>query len=199
LHNPEHFEKFGKTVIWQTAVASLTIPAVVIPASTRLVPTLFGSEYASAESTLSIITCTFTPMAIGYILKYLLTAANKQNYYMLGLTVELVLNGIIALLLIPNLGAIGAAISMLISQTVFCLLGIFILYGRLRLSKQIPLFFWTAAILIGIASATWLIRQSSWWFLWAATIWISAMLLLIKLKIFDISKLREYSNLAIGQ
>ena len=103
-------------------VISLVVMLPMVFLSTYIVNLLFGEAYSGAGIILSIHICSTIFVSLGLASGAWFTAENRQVLILQRTASGAVLNVALNLLLIPNLGVIGAAFATVISQAVSTLL-----------------------------------------------------------------------------
>lgn len=115
----------------------------LIGTSSTLVPWFFGAGFDEVK----ILICIFSPivLAIGLNnvigIQYLIST-KKQNKFTLTVTIGAISNIILNLLLIPNLGAAGASIASVASETIILLAQIVLIYKYHYFDLKIIFKYW---------------------------------------------------------
>lgn len=124
---------------------------------------LFGSEFAAATPVFLILTAAVPWHLIGFPTGYSLISAGRHREFMYGAASAALTNVVANLLLIPRLGAEGAALATVVGFAV----GAGVWLSRRPLSR---LLFLKAALAVGLSSATLAaaLSDSSWRYLLAA-------------------------------
>lgn len=92
------------------AVSSLLCPGLILR-------TLFRPEYASAAGTLRILGTYVMCFSLGLVASHYIVSARMEKLYFASVIAGGILSVLLCLLLIPKLGGIGAAISLLIAHS----------------------------------------------------------------------------------
>ena len=82
----------------------------------ELINLVYGAEYTAAGSSLTFLMVALVPMFITYGLSHFMIALGMARYNAVFTGVALVVNVSMNLVLIPSLGAIGAAVSLLVME-----------------------------------------------------------------------------------
>lgn len=136
--------------------------ALVGPSAIRF---LFGSAYRPSSSTMMVLALTIVPGYIATLAYWALAAADQQRKWAYVMGVMAVVNPLINLITIPYFqfrfghGSLGAAVALLITDTVVCIVGL-VLVPRACLKPAGPLLSMTAR-----AAAATLIMAIPVWFL----------------------------------
>jgi len=99
-------------------IGSVPIAIIVSFLSRPLMQLLFGPDFAEGGDALRVMIWVVVFIFPNYLFQYVLTAVGKQKYDMVRLAVSLVAHVGVSLLLIPKMGATGAALGMLAAQAV---------------------------------------------------------------------------------
>jgi O-antigen/teichoic acid export membrane protein len=107
----------------------ILIIAVAIPLSAggiilgkSLIVLIFGSQYSDAGVALQILICYAALNLLNMIYARGLWACGKQRVYLMIVSIEALVNLIFGFLLIPSMGAVGAAVSILIVESIAIIL-----------------------------------------------------------------------------
>lgn len=97
---------------------SIFISILMIIFSSSLVDLLYGDHYMEAASVLAVHACASIAVFLGVASSQYLIIENLQKISLYRTTLGLICNGLLNMLLIPKLGAVGAAIATLVSYSV---------------------------------------------------------------------------------
>lgn len=89
----------------------LPLPIVLALLGSRLVPTIFGQDFADAAAPLAILSCGLVFMVVTVWQGFVLLSAGRQRVTLAYQTLALAISTIAALALIPSFGPVGAAIA----------------------------------------------------------------------------------------
>ena len=88
----------------------------------ELINLVYGAEYAAAGSSLAFLMAALIPMFITYGLSHFMIALGMARYNAVFTGISLIVNVSMNLVLIPSMGAIGAALSLLAMETLLMIL-----------------------------------------------------------------------------
>lgn len=120
------------------------------------IPWLYGSSYQGAVLPLTILAWVLVPIFLDFPIGSLLNATHRAGYKTAAMGISMVVNAIANLLLVPSLGAVGAAWSAVISFTLLFLVGIWFA----RKDVDMP---WLFALLARGTVAAFLIWGAAHW------------------------------------
>lgn len=133
-------EKKAKEYIYKgyrfTLLLSIPIMCGIIGVSRVFVPVFFGGGYDMVEILLPIFSVLVVAVSMAYITGYsFLISTNQQNIYTIAVTVSAVCNLAMNLIMIPKIGAIGAAIASVSAEVI----GVAIQIAYCCVTKQLQL------------------------------------------------------------
>lgn len=109
-----------------TLLLSIPIMFGIIGVSRIFVPVFFGEGYEMVEILLPIFSVLVVAVSLAYITGYsFLISTNQQNIYTIAVTVSAVCNLVMNLIMIPKIGAIGAAIASVSAEVIGVTIQIF--------------------------------------------------------------------------
>lgn len=117
-------------------IAGLPIAIGTTLLADRIVPLMYGSEFAPSIPALKILIWTIPPIFLSYIIGTLFSSINRQVLSLKINTFTTALNIVANLLLIPGYGFLGAAFATVLTYTTSFTLGF---YFTSRLTCKIPL------------------------------------------------------------
>jgi len=104
-------------------VLSLPLAVVGTLMPEPLVVLLFSSEYLDSAPVLQVLVWVVLSLFPNYLFKYVLTAVGRQQYETISRFVSLGVHLLMGWYLIPRMGALGAALSVLSAQVILFALG----------------------------------------------------------------------------
>ncbi|WP_229221452.1 flippase [Dyadobacter endophyticus] len=110
-------EKIHHFFVWMARL-SILIAVSVSFFSSQIVEILYGSQYSGASAILIVHIWALVPMFLGVAAGQYLVIENLQQYNVYKTGIGLLLNVLLNLLLIPKMGALGAATATLVSYYV---------------------------------------------------------------------------------
>lgn len=140
-------------------IAPLTI--VLCSCSSVLITAFYGSDVAGGETSLALLSWTLIPLMIAIVLAQILFAAGRQAIDLRVNVISTALNVPANLILIPRLGASGAALAVLLSMSVYATLQYFWTRQHVSDPEAIPLVSKILAVtLTSVVVATVLLRTN---------------------------------------
>lgn len=129
----------------------------------QLIVLLFGEDYLSAGTTLSIMGLVVVFLFLNSLYVYLFSALGRQKLYMTGIAISVGINIVLDLLLIPVMDIQGAALATLCAELVLYLSGVVLLarLGYVTVFANFLLKPLLAALLAGSA-LIWPVFAHSW-------------------------------------
>lgn len=121
----EEFLEVAERSLRQILLMVATLTIVMSALSPVIITAFYGSEAAAGATSLAILSWSLIPLAIACVLAQVILAAGRQVIDLRVNVATTALSIVANLLLIPRLGAIGAAIAMLVSISVFVALQYF--------------------------------------------------------------------------
>ena len=100
---------------------SMAISAVLALSAPWIIPLLFGNEYVDSVLIVQVMIWAMPFSFLGMARSVWIVAEDKNKYVKYYLFVGVVVNIVLNILLIPNIGILGAAISTLTTELVTCL------------------------------------------------------------------------------
>lgn len=131
----DHLITNGRTPLEFTLVVSIPIAVSLAIAAPLLINSIYGARYANAVPVLIVFAFCIPPTYVNIIQGSILLAAKRQSSWTLVMAGSAVINPLFNLVLIPltqsryHNGAIGAAVSMVLTELVTIVAG-FVLIGR---------------------------------------------------------------------
>jgi O-antigen/teichoic acid export membrane protein len=116
---PEEFAERAQRSLRHGLLMVTPMTVVLCGCSPRLITAFYGSSVAGGETSLALLSWTLVPLTIAVVLAQVLFAAGRQAIDLRVNIISTVLCVPTNVLLIPWLGATGAAIAMLISMSVY--------------------------------------------------------------------------------
>ncbi|NNF11895.1 MAG: oligosaccharide flippase family protein [Gemmatimonadetes bacterium] len=113
--------KTSRTLLVRTAAAGSVVAIGVALAAPWVMPTIWGPEYADSGPVLRILYLSVPVLWIGLVASFLAAALGREKPAALGQGLSLVINLGMNALLVPSLGAAGAAWTTLATQTALSL------------------------------------------------------------------------------
>lgn len=113
----------------------------IIGLSAILAPLLFDASYLVSIPMVGMLTLTNALQATGQITAFGFTIKNKTSYFTLISLIAFTLNAVCNYLLIPHLGALGAAIATMASNTVMAYLFLYFAQRTYPIGYKLGLFF----------------------------------------------------------
>ncbi|ASC73188.1 flippase [Halomicronema hongdechloris C2206] len=125
-----HPEKLS-TELYKTAYLLLlsTLPLLIVSGFGQqiIINTLYGKDYYLAGASLAILLPSLGIKMFGTLVEYFLQATQREHLLPMLLGVTVVLNTTLNAVLIPYLGAVGAALATLSSEIVLAIFGLWIM------------------------------------------------------------------------
>jgi O-antigen/teichoic acid export membrane protein len=103
--------KLASSALWYSFACSLPLLVGMAAMSPQLIPALYGSQYLPAVPVLAVVALFAIPKSLAYPAWSLMEAEARQGFLVFWLVICAIVNVLLDLLLIPNLGAMGAAIA----------------------------------------------------------------------------------------
>ena len=104
------------------AVCGVLVAAVGVTAGPWLLGVLYGSQYAGAAAPFQILAVAVLFTFVNYALTHFVIAHDLHRRYLAFTATVFVLNGVLCLVLVPRFGLVGAAWSVVLSETVLLIL-----------------------------------------------------------------------------
>jgi O-antigen/teichoic acid export membrane protein len=120
-----------------TTVVTALVGGVLAAASPWMVPILFGPEFSPAVPVLAVLVLSYCLAIPGSVAGATLSARGRPGVRSLGIAISAVFYVVAMFLLVPKLGAFGAALAMFVGTVVPGYLNIYLLhrYGGVPLSE----------------------------------------------------------------
>jgi O-antigen/teichoic acid export membrane protein len=190
--DPPRLRRMMQMAIDYLTIVALGGLALTIVAAEPIVELLYGPDYVSGATVLTILVAAFIPICIGNVAGNMVVAMNLQRRYIWFALLGLLLNVPLNLVLIPEYGIEAAAWVTLLTEVIVVSLSLVMVLRKieLRLSlRRIGLALVAATI---AALAVWGLRQVGG----GAIVLVLAMtvlypLLLLALRAFDLDELRR--------
>jgi O-antigen/teichoic acid export membrane protein len=137
---PERLRALARSPIETVIVLSLPVAAGTAIVSGPVIHMLYGTAYAQSVPVLALLGFCSIPMYLNIMLSQLLVASNRQAVWTRAMVGATVLNPILNLALIQYTqarfynGAIGASVSLLLTETAIVIYGLLLVRGVLTLS-----------------------------------------------------------------
>ncbi len=125
----------GKLAIFFTACCAVSV-AIVLVAGRPILTALYTAEYAGETSILLLLTISFGVGALVSIFGFGITAARRFLAQVPLVAMSVVVAIVASALLIPRMGAIGAAWAVLVSLTAWSVASAYVLWTVLRDLEQ---------------------------------------------------------------
>jgi O-antigen/teichoic acid export membrane protein len=109
--------KLGWRVSGALAFLGMGIAVVYLLAANWLIPFLYGAEYVTAVAVSRVLALTIIPAFINYSLTHYLIARGQQAYIGWFNGMVLVIHALLCWALIPKVGVVGPAISVLVAES----------------------------------------------------------------------------------
>jgi len=160
---PERLRLVARPAVELVLILSLPISAGVALIAPRLIWVLYGPGFGPAVPVLVVLALSLPPTYLNMIVNQFLIAANRQVAWTKVMVVMTILNPAINLVLIPYFqhrsgnGAIGAALSLLITEVLMAGAALVLMRGVLISTSARKLFRTTLATL-GMAVCVWWVR-----------------------------------------
>lgn len=138
----------GTRVTELVLLATVPLAGLVWLARAPLVGVLYGSAYAAAVPVLGILAAVLPALALNILAGYVLGAAERMGSIAAGYSAALALNVTLNALLIPTLGPVGAALSMLGSEALLALGLLALLHVHARAHPG-----WRSLVMIALVAA----------------------------------------------
>jgi O-antigen/teichoic acid export membrane protein len=183
--------------IMQTAIDYLTIVALgglalTIAAAEPIVELLYGPDYVSGATVLTILIAAFVPISIGNVAGNMVVAMDLQRRYIWFAALGLVLNVSLNLALIPAYGIEAAAWVTLLTELIVVSLSLLMVLRKIKLRLSLRHIGLAAIAAVISALAVWGARQAGA----GAIVLVAAMTalypaLLVILRALDLDQLRR--------
>ncbi len=98
----------------------------------QIITLLYGEKYTDSIQVFYVLISAIFPMYINYLLTQTLIAVNKQKFYSLWVMICAFVNAALNLFMIPEYGALGAAIATIVTEMVLLVLIIPLLKEQLK-------------------------------------------------------------------
>jgi O-antigen/teichoic acid export membrane protein len=125
VQRPEEFTKVTQRALRHGLLMVTPLTVVLCGCSPMLITAFYGSSVAGGEMSLAMLSWTLIPLTIAIVLAQVLFAAGRQAIDLRVNVISTIICVPMNVLLIPWLGATGAAIAMLISMSVYAALQYF--------------------------------------------------------------------------
>jgi len=133
--NRPHAVQLGWRVSGLLAFFGITIAIIYLLVSNWLIPFLYGDTYITAVTVFQILAISILPAYINYSLTHYLIVRKQQAYIGWFNGLVLAAHALLCWLLIPRIGVIGPAISVVIAELFLMMACLFIL--RFRSDKKV--------------------------------------------------------------
>lgn len=122
-------------------LVALVFPVLLVAGflQTILVSIIYGDAYSYSVQSLAILIPSASIQMFGVLAQKFLEATEREKYLPPILLITTTINILSNAILIPSLGAVGAALATLLSEAVLCFIGLFVMsrMGYKRVGKQI--------------------------------------------------------------
>jgi len=133
----------GDSALWEAArgplqvVVALSLPVCVgvVLVASHLIDFLYGPDFAQAIPVMTVLALSVPPMYLNIMVNQVLIARRQQMLWTKAMALACVINPALNLALIPYFqnrngnGAIGAAISLLVTEVVLAVIGVVVIRG----------------------------------------------------------------------
>ncbi|MCX6639930.1 MAG: flippase [bacterium] len=136
ITNPLQARKLFRKALWILVPTSIVILTIVELSCPLIIETLFGSEFTASISLLRVLVISILAIFPGYLVTQTLIAYDKNLLYA-GIALACAgLNVVLNLLMIPPLGALGAAWATVITEVCVTLACLLVLIKNRLISSQ---------------------------------------------------------------
>lgn len=132
-NEPEKLPAFFSMTLTGFLLVAIPLCGYVFVSAANLIALFYGDTFGSAVPALKILSFAIIGLFVNMLLSYVFMALGKQRFYLMAATVCLLVNAVIDALLIPHLGATGAAWGTLFGELSYFLLCVLFL-TRVQLS-----------------------------------------------------------------
>lgn len=119
VQRPQEFTAVSQRSLRHGLLMVMPFTIVLCGCSPRLITAFYGASVAGGETSLAVLSWTLIPLTIAVVLAQVLFAAGKQAIDLRVNIISTILSVPMNILLIPRLGATGAAVTMLLSIGVY--------------------------------------------------------------------------------
>lgn len=180
---PAKFQQLTEASIRLFVAILLPVAMVVTLWADRLMPWLYGENFQGAALTLQAMVWVIVPSYVYATLTRTLVASNREQQTIVVAAVAMVSNVVLDIVLIPVLGAAGAAIASLITMTLACVLAVwcvvryaFAFDFKGILLKPLVLTLFVGILVYTLLPATPLVKTSIWLILYIAILFATGLL-----------------------
>lgn len=127
LAQPQHFNVTFWRLFARLSVTGIGVTLLFVAIAPRLIPLIYGSTFQEIVPLLQVLTLTLLPIYLGHLATQGLVALDRQKLYLFLTLFAVLVNVSLNAWLIPQQGAMGAAIATCITETlmmVACFSGI---------------------------------------------------------------------------
>jgi O-antigen/teichoic acid export membrane protein len=190
--DPQRLKRMMQIAIDYLTIVSLGALALTLVAAEPIVELLYGADYVSGATTLTILIASFIPICIGNVAGNMVVAMDLQRRYIWFAALGLALNVPLNLILIPEYGIEAAAWITLATEVLVVSLSLIMVLRKIEM--RLSLRHIGLALLAAVASAlaVWGLRQAGA----GAIVLVLAMTalyppLLVALRALDLDELRR--------
>lgn len=132
-NEPDKLPAFFSVALSGFLLISIPLSGYVFSSANNLIALFYGPDYSGSVLSLKILAFSIIGLFVNMLLSYVFMALNKQRFYLSAALTCLIVNALVDVLLIPSLGATGAAWGTLFGEiSYFALCVIFL--TRIELS-----------------------------------------------------------------
>lgn len=138
--DPDQFQRSADFYVRFNSILGITLALVIFYCSEIIVALLFGSQYEDSAALLKILSASFGLKFIHHATQTILTTQLKHRERTRALFIATICGIIGHILLIPRMGAVGAAIAVILSEcllTVLYIAGVSVARMRIILASRI--------------------------------------------------------------
>lgn len=134
--NTTDYQRIAQRIMRLLALLSLIYTAGVVVLSPIIIGVLFGAAYAQSATLLSVLVCSSVFISMNNMWARVLTIENQLRYTALLTVTSAVMNIVLNLWLIPQMGALGSAIATVITYAFVGYGGSFIVPASIPLGRM---------------------------------------------------------------
>lgn len=133
----QQVRSYAKRTLWSVALISLAVAICVIAVAPWIVPLLFGADYPETVAITRVLFLATPALFISYAAMPFNSSLHLDKQTLSFAVVSVALNFILNLFFIPRWGAIGAAWSTLVTESLFSVCMVVLLTSNLQ-ARSIP-------------------------------------------------------------
>lgn len=119
---PDKLPAFFSLTLTGFLIVSIPLCGYIFVSASNLIDLFYGQSYTSAVPALQILAFAIIGLFVNMLLSYVFMALGKQRFYLLAALSCLAVNTLVDILLIPQMGATGAAWGTLLGELSYFLL-----------------------------------------------------------------------------